>query len=91
MTVRIAENYYYIKDTQLIMMQLTMALSKRLLMRKATETMNIPARPKLTGLTIHCCNEVWFLVMLQIYKFLSHWMACKSQYSDLSSQANIDL
>ena len=63
-----------------------MALSKKLFMRKAMETMNTPARPILTGLTIHCCNGVLFRVMLQIYKFLSHWMAYKSHYSDLSSR-----
>ena len=62
-----------------------------LLIKKAMETMNIPPRPKLTGLIIHSCNEVLFLVMLQIYKFLSHWMACKSQNSDLCSQASIGL
>ena len=53
-----------------------MALSKDLLMKKAMETMNIPPRPKLNGLTIHCCKEVWFLVMLQIYKFwVTGWHA----------------
>ena len=65
-----------------------MALSKKLFMRKAMEIMNIPTRPILTGLTIHF--DILALLVplkLQTYKFLNHWMAYKSQHSDLSSRA----